>query len=99
MRAQRPGWGGYWLKPLFQEGTGQVFSNKLTQILGTWFVEVAISTNHVPKNWVILFENRDPAGGHVARPCLSPTINPRNVIRQIPCKDSSERFKSQSSDT
>ena len=36
-----------------------VFPKPLTHILGMWLVEMAISTNHMPKIWVCRFENTD----------------------------------------
>ena len=37
-----------------------VFWKRLTQISGFWLVEMDISTNHMPKVWVICFQNTGP---------------------------------------
>ena len=39
----------------------------LTQILGVWLVETAISTNHLPKIYVRDFETRVPQGYYAGR--------------------------------
>ena len=36
-----------------------ILKKRLTQFLGTWSVEMTISTNQVPKIWVSAFERRD----------------------------------------